>query len=89
MWLSHQREQPGIERARSNPRQAGALAFTLEYSKIKPERVSNQDLARRRCGEVRPGSGKVRRGSHHAIVDGVDTRRLCRDRLARIYQLPQ
>ena len=52
------RQQPGIKRARRNPSQVGALAFTLEHGKIESECVSDQDGVGGRGGDVRPDGGE-------------------------------
>ena len=83
------RQKPGIKRARRNPGQGGALAFTLDHGKIEPESVSDQYCVGGRGGDVRPHGGEFWCRGHHAVINGVDARRVRSDRFAGIDQSPQ
>ena len=87
--LGHLRQQPGIERARLGPGQAGQFAFAPQHREIEAERVTDQHGAGNLAGDLRPGGGETRRAGHVQIADAMDLRRLVGNGSARIDQPAQ
>ena len=76
-------EQPGVERARPPPRQAGALAFALDHGEVEADRVADDDgvAGEGAVAPARPRRNRARRRPSRrrcrgCAVDGM------RDRLA-------
>src|ERR671912_730138 len=69
-------EQPGIQRARPLPGNAGTGAFALENRKIETDRMSEHHATRNLDGKFGPCFGEAWGIAHGTIVNTVNARGL-------------